>query len=124
MGENVLSSVEASHLQLIYEQLYPAAGQTLMFFSLLYIHYKKVKLGNELLGPGEVVMAYWPGIGSSLANIDYLTCRVGVIKYFLKHTVNFEQNQTNLTHLFCYVTWKQRHPMYNWFGKSAIVSST
>ena len=33
-------------------------------------------------------------------------------------------NQTDVTHLFCYVTWKQRHPMSNWFEKSAVVSST
>jgi len=75
-----------------------------------------------MLGSGEVIMAYWPGSGSSLNDIDYSTCQVGIIKYFLRHIVKL--NDINREHLFCYVTWKQKHPMCNWFGKSAIVSST
>ena len=122
MGEKVFSSVEANELKQIYKQLYP--GQTLSFFSLLYMHHKKVLLGNELLKPGEVVMAYWPGTGNSLGDIDYSTCRVGIVNYFLEHTIKLDNNQNNRSHLFCYITWKQRHPMSNWFGKSAIVSST
>ena len=88
------------------------------------MHHKKVLLGNELLKSREVVMAYWPGIGNSLSDIDYSTCHVGIIKYFLVHTIRLENNMNNQTYLFCYTTWKQRHPMSNWFGKSAIVSST
>ena len=122
MGEKVLSRVEVSQLQQVYGQLYPR--QTTTHFSLLYMHYKKVLLGDELLGSGEVIMAYWPGSGSSLSNIDYSACRAGIIKYFLKHSIKLDYNNTDKTHLFCYVTWKQKHPLYNWFGKSAIVSST
>ena len=80
------------------------------------MHYKKVMLGDELLGSGEVIMAYWPGSG-------YSACRVGIIKYFLRHCIKLD-DQTNSTHLSCYVTWKQKHPMSNWFGKSAVVCST
>ena len=122
MREKVFSSVEADELKQIYRQLYPS--QTLSFFSLLYMHHKKVLLGNELLKSGEVVMAYWPGIGNSLSDIDYSTCRVGIVNYFLNHTIKLDNNEKNRSHLFCYITWKQRHPMSNWFGKSAIVSST
>ena len=75
MGERVLFSIEVNHLQQLYVQLY--LRQTLTFFLLLYMHYKKVLLGDELLG--EVVMAYWPGTGNSLSDIDYSTCRVGII---------------------------------------------
>ena len=46
------------------------------------------------------------------------------MKYFLKHSIKLDHNQINITHLFCYITWKQRHLMHNWFGRSAIVSST
>ena len=121
MREKVFSSMEADELKQIYRQLYPS--QTLSFFSLL-MHHKKVLLGNELLKSGEVVMAYWPGIGNSLSDIDYSTCRVGIVNYFLNHTIKLDNNEKNRSHLFCYITWKQRHPMSNWFGKSAIVSST
>ena len=121
MGEKVLSRVEVSQLQQVYGQL---PRQTTTHFSLLYMHYKKVLLGDELLGSGEVIMAYWPGSGNSLSNIDYSACRVGIIKYFVRHSINLDYSNTDKTHLFCYVTWKQKHPRYNWFGKSAIVSST
>ena len=91
MREKVFSSVEADELKQIYRQLYPS--QTLSFFSLLYMHHKKVLLGNELLKSGEVVMAYWPGIGNSLSDIDYSTCRVGIVNYFLNHTIKLDNNE-------------------------------
>ena len=121
MHEKVLSPVAAVQLRRIYEQLYPDVVIT--FFSLIYLHFKRIEMGKELLGR-EVVMAYWPGSGSSLCNIDRSTCRVGNIKYFLKHTINIANNNKTLDHIFCYVTWKQTHPRSDWYGKSAIVSST
>ena len=67
-------------------------------------------------------MAYWPGSGSSLCNIDRSACRVGNIKYFLKHTIKLANNSQD--HIFCYITWKQTHPRSDWYGTSAIISST
>ena len=57
------------------------------------MHHKKVLLGNELLKSGEVVMAHWPKIGNSLSDIDYSTCRVGIVNYFLKHTIKLDNNE-------------------------------
>lgn len=39
-------------------------------------------------------MAYWAGSGGSLMHIDYSVCRVGVIQYFLKHSIKFLGNST------------------------------
>lgn len=69
-----------------------------------------------------VIMAYWPGSGDMLTNIDYSRCRVGVVKYFIKHEIKLQNDSEE--HIFCYIHWKQRHPRYDWFGQSAIVSST
>ena len=44
-----------------------------------------------------------------------------MIKYFLKHVIKFQSGQEE--HLFCYITLKQQHPLFNWFGQSAVVTS-
>lgn len=67
------------------------------------------------------IMAHWPVSGTSLATIDYTKYSVGVIKYFLKHVIKFQSGQEE--HLFCYITWKQQHPLFNWFEQSAVVTS-
>lgn len=69
------------------------------------------------------MIAYWPGSGSSLHNINHTVCRVGIIKYFLEHTI-IVANDNTLNHIFYYITWKQTHPFSDWYGKSTIVSST
>lgn len=122
MHERVLSSLAANQLQMVYQQLYP--NQTISFFSLIYNHYKRVIFADDFIGQGEVVMAYWPGNGSSLDNINYSACRVGIIKYFLKHTIKVAGEKDSSEHLFCYINWKQVHPFQDWYGKSALVSST
>ena len=121
MHEKVLSTLAADRLRKMYEQLYP--NITITFFPLMYLHCKRVMIGKESLGP-EVVMAYWPGTGSSLCNINRSACRVGIMKYFIKHTIKVASNKHLLSHVFCYITWKQTHPLSDWYGKSAIVSST
>jgi len=68
-------------------------------------------------------MAYWPGSGNNLTNIDYSVCRVGVIQYFLKHTIKFLGDPEPLSFALCYIKWKQTHPDFDFFGKSAVVSS-
>lgn len=122
----VLSSRDTIQLQAIYKQLYPQLS--ISFMSRFYHRCKRVVLGNEVLGSTNVkqavIMAYWPGTGCSLANIDYTQCRVGVVQNFIKHTVSFAPDGRNAEHLFCFVSWKQRHPFHDWFGHSAIVAST
>lgn len=89
------------------------------------IRFKSISIGNEIITCSKsnaVIMAYWPGPGDLLTNIDYSKCRVGVIKYFIKHEIKFQNDVEE--HVFCYIHWKQRHPHYDYFGQSAIVSST
>ena len=72
-------------------------------------------------------MAYWPTSGHTLDSINYSRCSVGIIQFFVSNTVKFQEDSTSSRvqeHLFCFVEWKQSHPQYDWFGQSAIVSST
>jgi len=68
-------------------------------------------------------VTYWPASGPSLGHIYYSRCSVGVIQHFIKHTISFSDGIEE-EHLFCYIHWKQAHPNFDWFGQSAIVSST
>lgn len=107
---------------LVYQQLNPT--RTLDFFSLFYTSCKRVIYANDSIGSGTVVMAYWPGNGNSLNNINYSMYRIGIIQHFLKRTVKFNDDENNHTYLFCYIIWKQVHPFHDWFGKTVIVAST
>ena len=74
-------------------------------------------------------MAYWPGTGSSLENIDSTTMRVGIVQYYLMHSITMSYNDSvdasaeTFPHLFCYVRWKKIHPQAMWCGVSATISS-
>ena len=120
--EKVLSDEEVTQLRHFYQQLYPNTPvQTLSVF---YTTSKKIALVNDLIKAGSTIMAYWAGSGGSLMHIDYSVCRVGVIQYFLKHSVKFLGDSAPRSFALCFVKWKQRHPNYDYFGKSAVVSST
>ena len=119
--EKVLSTVEANHLRSFYQQLHPTKSQE--FFSLFYTYCKKVVFVNDVFESGSVIMAYWAGNGSYINNINYSTCRVGVIQHFLKHSIKFAGDST-CTFILCYIKWKQLHPCFDFYGKSTIVSST
>ena len=120
--EKVLSDEEVAQLHHFYQQLYPNTPvQTLSVF---YTTSKKIASVNDLIKAGSTIMAYWAGSGGSLMNIDYSVCRVGVIQYFLKHSVKFLGDSTPRSFALCFVQWKQRHPYFDYFGKSAVVSST
>ena len=119
--EKVLSTVEANHLRSFYQQLHPT--KSIEFFSLFYTYCKKVVFVNDVFESGSVIMAYWAGNGSYINNINYSTCRVGVIQHFLKHPIKFAGDST-CTFILCYIKWKQLHPCFDFYGKSTIVSST
>ena len=120
--ENILTSEEADKLRYFYEQLLPNISIQIM--SLFYTKSKKIALANDLIKVGSTIMAYWPGNGSCLMNIDYSVCRVGVIQYFLKHTITVVGDPAPRSFALCYVKWKQKHPCFDFFGKSATISST
>ena len=130
--KHVLSLEEQEYLKIIYEELYP--HRVIKFFPMIYEKCKRAVVGEELVSSvrykddhQSVIVAYWPSTGHSLATIDYTNYRVGVIQYFLKHAVTFvdaDGTEKKEEHIFCYVVWKQQHHNENWFGVSAVVTST
>ena len=90
--KRVLSLEEQENLNIIYEELYPHI--VIKFFPMIYERCKRAVVGVELVSSvrykddhQSVIVAYWPSTGRSSAAIDYIHYRVGVIQYFLKHTV-------------------------------------
>lgn len=130
-----LSSEQHLHLQKVYEQLYPS--RNIARVPHFYREYGRALLGDDILGcvmhgrnskKTSVICAYWPGTGNSLSSIDYSQKRVGVIQFFLLHSLEvFKQNTgensvEKLVHLLAYVRWNKLHPESNWFGQSSIVT--
>ena len=62
-----------------------------------YHQHGRVSLSGDVIGsmvPGRnscqsssVIAAYWPGTGSSLLSIDYTKKRIGVVQYFIHHSL-------------------------------------
>jgi len=128
-NEIVLASDHAKYLQIIYQQLYPQ--KQVAHFSPFCKKYSSISIGNEIIrcnGKSGVIMAYWPTSGHALDSINYSRYNVGIIQFFISNIIKFHEDNTSgrvqEEHLFCFVKWKQRHPHYDWFGQSAIVSST
>ena len=128
--ENVFDNEFAQQLQKVYEQLYP--GRNITHIPRFFKKFGHVLIAGELIGSdmrgsnsrcSSVVMAFWPNRGSSLNNIDYTTMRVGVVQYFLHHTLSYcTDNETKQDeHLFAYVRWKELHPCHDFYGVSATV---
>ena len=69
-------------------------------------------------------MAFWPSRGTTLSSIDYERKNVGVVQYFVRHSVHFKRESRIdvLEHVFSYVKWKKVHPDHDFYGRSAIVS--
>ena len=123
LSEQVLSANDADWLLIIYKQLYPS--KNISFFSSFCCRCQKVLYGNDYIGSGNehasaVIMAYWYSTGNSLECIDYSTCQVGIIQYFIKHTIKFSGSTNKEDH---FINWKKNHYQYDGFGKSAVVSS-
>ena len=123
LREQVLSANDADWLLIIYKQLYPS--KNISFFSSFCCRCQKVLYGNDYIGSGNehasaVIMAYWYSTGNSLECIDYSKCQVGIIQYFIKHTIKFSGSTNKEDH---FINWKKNHYQYDWFGKSAVVSS-
>ena len=131
----VMTTESLTKLKCIYEQLYPA--ETIAQMSPFYRQHGRVSLSGDIIGsvmPGRnscqsssVIAAYWPGSGSSLLSTDYTQKRIGVVQYFIQHSLEVYKDHgrssktEKLQHLFCFMKWKKQHPNGNWFGMSAIV---
>ena len=130
--KRALSLEAQENLKIIYQQMYP--NRTIKFFPILHDECKRAIIGDELVSSVRykddhqaVIVAYWPSTGHSLTTIDYTRYKVGIIQYFIKHAVIFlndDNTESREEHLFCYIIWKQNHPNENWFGISAVVTST
>ena len=102
---------------------------------MFYKEYGRLEIAGDVVGStkrgqnsrtSSVVMSYWPGTGDKINDdvINYERMRVGVIQYFLKHTVTLTNSQGNtviLPHIFCHIYWKKVHPQSSWYGTSATV---
>ena len=66
-------------------------------------------------------MAFWPGYGSTLTGIDYSRMTVGVVQYFIKHTISLKDVANDIEHVFAYVKWKKKHEEVDYYGISASV---
>lgn len=134
--EKCLDSGLAQQLESVYKQLY--RQKHIAHMPLFYKEYGRVQLAGELIGsvkPGpnsrssSVIAAYWPGSGDTLQNIDYSRMRVGIVQFFVRHTLKLYDTSAigNTTqeydHLFAYVHWKKLHPKASWYGISATISS-
>ena len=131
----VLTTESLRQLKCIYEQLYQA--KIVAHMSHFCRQYGRIALSGDIVGsvmPGRnncqsssIIAAYWPGSGSSLLSIDYTQKRIGVVQYFIQHSLEVYKDHgrsgetEKLQHLFCFVQWKKQHPNTNWFGMSAIV---
>ena len=130
--EQILDAEYVSLLSAVYSQLYP--DKVFSRLRPFIQRYGCITLFNDIIGsclPGRnnrkssVIMAYWPTSGDALRSIECTTLSVGIVQYFIKHTVSSiqtpESNFQDYEHVFAYVHWKQKHPQNNWFGTFAIV---
>lgn len=126
VNEKVFSNNKYEQLKMIYKQLY--RGKSITHFSQFYHQCRRIKFANEIIGSNNskegVIMAYWPGSGNLLDNIDYTRYQVGIIQFFFKHFISFDNLSGRHEHLFCYVLWKHPHILNNNFGQSTTVTST
>ena len=123
--EKIFTMRKEEQLKMIYRQLYPE--KLISHFSKFYHQCKRIQYGNEIIGSCNkegVIMAYWPGSGNSLNNIDYSNLQVGIVQYFFKHFISFDNSSERHSHLFCYVLWKHPHVFNQNFGQSVVITST
>jgi len=84
---------------------------TVNFFPVIYEECRRVTIGDEIVTSirykddhQAVIVAYWPSTGSTLNNIDYVSCNVGLIQHFVKHSIVFaneDDSESTEDHLFC-----------------------
>lgn len=131
--KRVLSEPFSAQLLCIYKQLYPT--RQIAHMPYFYSQYGRVCLSGDIIGcsmsganshSSSMISAFWPGRGSSLSAVDNISKSIGVVQYFVLHTVELYTDSTcseteRLQHVFCYVKWQKRHPKANWFWCSAVV---
>lgn len=127
--ERIFDETEMEQLSSVINQLYP--NNIIAYIPRHYQCFSFVGLGGSLIGstlPGgnmsssSVIMAFWAGSGNDLLAVDYTRMRVGVIQYFLLHSVHFQDTE-KVEHVFAYVLWKKLHPNSDFYGVTSTVSS-
>lgn len=130
LSQKALSTDELRSLQLVYTQLYP--DHQIEHISHFYLRANKAVIADEIVGSAcsrskkaSVIGAYWPSNGSSLSTIDYSKLNIGVIQYFLKHTMSMKDKcgrTKDFHHILCDVKWFISHPESHWFGTSTVIA--
>ena len=124
--EKFLDSGLVKDLQTIYEQLYP--NKRIAHMPYYYKEYGRVLVAGDLVGSvksggnsqsSSVIAAHWSGSGDNLAHIDYTRMRVGIVQYFIKHSLKAYKQENDhetesLEHIFAYIDWKKCHPRASW----------
>ena len=87
-------------------------------FSDLNIFHERFLSTRAKGGHSSAVCAYWAGLnGNILATNNQV--RVGVIQYFLKHTLSVPTSSTQfkrITHVFARIHWYKTHLREKWYG--------
>ena len=88
----------AELLETMYRQLYPSRNISRFYRKCGRATIAGGLVGSDMPGPNSttsaIIMAYWPSRGSSLGSIDYGRMQVGVVQYFIHHTLQYGQ-ETN-----------------------------
>lgn len=129
--EGVFDSTVIGDLTTLYSALYP--NRVIHRVPPFYQYSGRATLCTQLMGSvlnrssctsSSVIAAFWPGNSSDLSTIDYSRKRIGVVQYYLRHSIIFKQidgTDEHVEHIFACVIWKQQHANAEWFGISATI---
>ena len=119
--EKVLTTTEADRIKNLYCILYP--NYDINHFSLLAQQSNNTVLYGNRLTKNSIFTATWSANSS-----DHFSKQICRVNYFIRHSVvmtNIETHQTiKARHIFCYVSWHEKHNKHDWFGTSATICKT
>ena len=104
--EGVFDSTVINDLRTLYSALYP--DRVIHRVSPFYEYSGRATLCTQLMGnrssctSSSVIAAFWPGNSSDLSTIDYSRKRIGVVQYYLRHSIIFTKTDgTNACFCMC-----------------------
>jgi len=96
-----------------------------------YEYFHRLKVFNEAYSSvkakgnrSSAICAYWVGVGGEISS-NFDTLRVGLIQYFVKHTVciTASSQSKRIVNVFAKVHWYRTHLREQWFHHRALVCS-
>ena len=126
--EKVLTTTEADRIKTLYRILYP--NYDMHHFSLLAQKANNAVLYGQLFHckgsrqtKNSIFTATW-----SVNSSGHFSKQICQINYFIRHSVIMTHTETHQTtkaqHIFCYVSWYEKHSKHDWFGASATICKT